>query len=105
MRLHNRIRTCCKSPYKKRTSPHTAPTQKWNRSESRKEERCFIRDRFHEDFPGGRSAAAASFNAYYNALWILLKQRTAFLYESMYAHCHHRRCHARVSTPVESVAT
>jgi hypothetical protein len=67
------------SPYKMRTSPHTAPTQKWSSSESRKEERCFIRDHFHEGFPSGRSAADAAFNAFYNASWILLKQSTAFL--------------------------
>jgi len=56
-------------------------------------------------FPSGRSAADASFNAYDNASWILLKQSTAFLYESLYAPCHRRRSHSRVSTPVESVAT
>ena len=64
-----------------------------------------MRDHFHDGFPSERSAADAAFNASYNASWILLKQSTAFLYESLYSPCHRRRCHARVSTPVESVAT
>ena len=33
---------------------------------------------YYEGFPGGRSAAGASFNALYNVLWILLKQSMAF---------------------------
>src|SRR5450759_1269553 len=53
---------------------------KWNRSESRKEERCFMRDHFHErGFPCGNSAADASVNASYNASRVFSKQRTAFL--------------------------
>ena len=64
-----------------------------------------MRDHFHEGFPSGKSAANASFNAYYNASWIHLKQSTAFLNESLYSPCHRRRCHWRVSTPVQSVAT
>ena len=39
-----------------------------------------MRDSFHEGFPGGRSTADASFNALYNASWILLKQKALFSY-------------------------